>query len=163
MNKKVLVTYATKLGSTRDVAQTVGETITQKGASVYVQPVNEVSNISEYDAVVLGSAIRMGQWLPEAMNFSKTHQAKLNTLPTAIFTVHILNTESNPESIKARQTYTAPVWEILSPKSEAFFAGKIDLEELNFFERLLFRAVKSPAGDLRDWNAIRTWAGSLEL
>ena len=163
MMKNVLIAYATKCGSTVEVAQAIGDAIASQGIEVMICPIYDVADISECDAVILGSAIRMGQWLPDAVNFAKIHQTKLNTLPTAIFTVHILNTESNPESQKERQAYIAPVREILSPKSEGFFVGKIDSKELNFFERLLFKAVKSPDSDLRDWNAIRTWAGNLEL
>jgi menaquinone-dependent protoporphyrinogen oxidase len=158
MTRKILVAYATKLEATIDVAQTIGETIAQNGFKVDVKHVKHVTDITAYDGVVLGSAIRMGQWLPEAVEFAKRHQDYLDKVPVAIFTVHILNLGDDPESQKERMAYTAPVMKMLTPKAEAFFAGKIDPAQLSFFERLLFKAVKSPAGDFRDWDRIRCWA-----
>lgn len=158
MTEKILVTYATKLGATAEVAEAIGETISKKDAHVDVSPIKDATNISAYDRVVLGSAIRMGQWLPEAVQFAKRHQDHLNQIPVSIFTVHILNLGDDAESERERQAYTKPIREILTPSAEAFFAGKIDPAQLNFFERLLFKAVKSPSGDLRDWTAIQSWA-----
>jgi len=165
MTKNVLVVYATKLDSTVEVAKSIGETIAQNGFEVDVHLVKDVADVSEaisgYDAVVLGSAIRMGQWLPEAIEFSKHHRASLKKVPVAIFTVHILNQGDDPESLKERLAYTEPVKKILAPKAEAFFTGKIDPAQLNFFERLLFKVVNSPAGDFRDWDRIRSWANEV--
>lgn len=158
MTTKVLVTYATKLGSTAEVAQTIGETLSQQGASVDILLIQDVTEVSGYDVVIIGSAIRMGSWLPEAVNFVKRYKEKLNQVPTSIFSVHILNQEDTPESQKERQAYTAPIHEILNPRSETFFTGKIESDQLSFFERLLFKAVKSPSGDFRDWEAIQGWA-----
>jgi menaquinone-dependent protoporphyrinogen oxidase len=165
MRKKVLVAYATKLGATTEVAQTIGETITQSGYEVEINPVRNLVElsveISGFDAVILGSAIRMGQWLPEAVKFVNDHQDHLKKIPLAIFTVHILNLGDDPKSEKGRLAYTEPIKKTLSPITEAFFAGKIDPDKLNFFERLLFKMVKSPSGDFRDWDAIRNWAAEV--
>ena len=163
MSKKVLVAYATKLGSTIEVAQAIGETISQHSLSVDVNPIKEISDISGYDTAIIGSAIRMAQWLPEATDFVKSHQSQLNKMPTAIFSVHILNQDNSPESIQERSVYTKSVREILTPKAEAFFAGKIDQSQLSFFERLLFKMIKSPEGDFRDWDVIRSWASEVAV
>jgi menaquinone-dependent protoporphyrinogen oxidase len=161
MSKKVLVAYATKCDSTIEVAQEIGDTISQNGVTVNVKPIKEISDISDYDAAIVGSAIRMAQWLPEATAFIKKYQSQLNKKPTAIFSVHILNLDDNPESQQERLAYTNSVKKILTPKAEAFFAGKIDQAQLSFFERLLFRMIKSPEGDFRNWEAIRNWAAEV--
>ncbi len=158
MSKKILVVYATKCGSTIEVAQAIGDTLSQKSLAVDVKPMKDISDISGYDATIVGSAIRMAQWLPEARNFIKSHQSHLNKIPTAIFSVHILNLDDNPESQQERLAYTKPIKEVLSPWAEAFFAGKIDQSLLSFFERLLFKLIKSPEGDFRNWDIIRSWA-----
>ena len=160
MSQKVLITYATKLGSTTEVAHAIGKTISEKGIAVDILPIEEVAGISSYSIVIIGSAIRMGSWLPEALNFIEEHQDALNKVSTKIFCVHILNQGHEPESQKERATYTAPVRAIINPEDEAFFAGKIDPSQLKFFERLLFKAVKSPDGDFRDWDAIQSWAAA---
>jgi menaquinone-dependent protoporphyrinogen oxidase len=158
MSQKVLITYATKLGSTTEVARAIGETISKKGIAVDVLPIKDVAELSGYDAVIIGSAIRMGSWLPEAVNFVQQNRDQLNKVSTRIFSVHILNQGDSPESQKERQAYTAPLHKLISPEDEAFFSGKIDPSQLKFVERLLFKAVKSPNGDFRDWEKIQNWA-----
>ena len=74
MYQKYLVTYATKLGSTNEIARVIGETISQKGIMVDVTPIQNVTTISNYAKIIIGSAVRMGSWLPEAMNFVKKQQ-----------------------------------------------------------------------------------------
>jgi menaquinone-dependent protoporphyrinogen oxidase len=109
MNPHVLVTYATKAGSTVAVADAIGDVLAARGFGVTIKPVKDKPSLDGYQAVVIGSAIRMGSWLPEAMVCARDNQARLSELPTAIFTVHLLNTGDDAASQAARQAYTAPV------------------------------------------------------
>ncbi len=167
MSKKVLVTYATRAGSTAEVASSIAETLTQRGFQADVIPVKSNPSLAGYQAVVLGSAIRIGSWLPEMVDFIKKNQATLNALPTALFTVHMLNTGADETSQAARKAYTAPVHALLSPAAadEAFFYGNMDYARLSFFDRMIAKAVEkqthSPTGDHRDWDQIRAWAGEI--
>jgi menaquinone-dependent protoporphyrinogen IX oxidase len=68
MPKKVLVTYSTRTGSTKGVAETIGTTLSGLGEVVDVAPMQEVTDISQYSAVIAGSSIQPGKWLPEAMS-----------------------------------------------------------------------------------------------
>ncbi len=161
MNKRVLVTYATRAGSTVEVAAAIGETLAKRGFAVDVKPVKAKPSLEGYQAVVLGSAVRMGNWLPEMMDYVK-QQPALGALPTAFFTVHLMNTADDETSRTARAAYTAPVHQLLTPAAEAFFAGKMDYARLSFLDRVIAKAVGSTtgasAGDRRDWNQIRSWA-----
>ncbi len=161
METKILVVYASKYGSTAEVAQAIGDCLAERGASIDVKPVGEVISLAGYGAVVIGSAIRMGQWLPEAVAFVKKHQAELNQLPTAIFSVHILALGNGQEDQSKRLLYTEPLHELVTPCDEAFFAGKVDMTRLNFIERMMAKAAKGAMSDVRDWNAIRAWAEEL--
>lgn len=118
-----------------------------------------------YQAVVIGSAIRMGNWLPEAVNFVKDNRAQLSRKPTAFFTVHMLNRGADEASRQARQAYTAAVRQILTPVDEVFFLGKMDYNRLSFLDRTIAKAVEkqtnSRAGDFRDWEKTRSWAQGL--
>ena len=76
-------------------------------------------------AVVLGSAIRMGNWLPEAVDFVKANQAALNALPTALFTVHMLNTGDDEASRAARAAYLDAVRPLLNGVETAYFEGQV--------------------------------------
>ena len=83
MSNKILVTYATRTGSTIGVVEAIGQTLAESGVEVEVRPMQEVTDLSPYQAVVAGSAIQGKQWLPEAMRFLQTHRATLIQKPFA--------------------------------------------------------------------------------
>ena len=165
MNPRILVTYATRAGSTTEVAAVIGEALAKRGFAVEVKPVKAKPSVGGYQAVVLGSAIRMGRWLPEMMDFIKQNQPALGGVPVALFSVHMLNTGDDEASQAARTAYTVPVHQHLAPASEAFFAGKMDYARLSFLDGLIAKAVGSQTGasvgDRRDWDRIRSWAEAI--
>lgn len=161
MSRKILVTYATRAGSTAEVAELIAQILVAHAADVDVIPAKNVQEIAEYQAVVVGSAVRFGQWLPEAVQFVQRHQAALSRVPVAYFTVHLMNLGSDEAARKARLAYLDPARTLVAPRTEAFFAGSGDPKRLSFFEVLIGRVVRSPQDDLRDWAAIRAWAESL--
>ena len=158
MGDKLLVAYATKSGTTSEVAQAIGKSLCDKGAAADVRPVKSVASLDGYRAVIVGSAIRMGGWLPEAIEFVKKNQTQLSQMPIAFFTVHLLHLDDSEESRQTRQTYTAPARQIVTPQVEAFFAGRLEYAKLSLFENLISKAMKAQEQDLRDWNRIRMWA-----
>jgi menaquinone-dependent protoporphyrinogen oxidase len=157
MEKRILVAYASKYGSTEEVANAIGESVAGQGAQVDVKVISEIGGLGGYDAVILGSAVRFGVWLKEAVDFVKTHQDELSGLPVGIFSVYILNRGNSEEDRKARQAYTAPVHALITPRLEGFFPGVMDMNRLTFPEKMLARAVKTDIGDYRDWKEITDW------
>ena len=157
MNAKILVTYASRNGSTAGVAEAIGKTLAQCGTQVDVLPMNAVKDLATYQAVVAGSAIQAGQWLPEAQKFVQTYRAGLNQRPTAIFTVHGLNLGDDETSRAQRQTYLTQVRNFVHARTEGFFAGTVDLSKLKFFERALAKAVKAAGASRLDLDAVRRW------
>jgi len=158
---KILVAYASKCGSTGEVAQAIGQALCAHGATVDVRRVEEVGDVTGYDAFVVGSAIRMGAWLPQAKSFVEANAAHLRTAPTAFFTVHMLNLDDSEESKSARAAYVAPMHAILTPQAEAFFAGKLDMSKMSFLDRMISKMMKAKDEYKRDWNAIAAWAGQI--
>src|SRR6266487_6623990 len=106
---KILVTFATRAGSTYEVAARVAEVLRAGGATVEVKPVAAVHEVKDYDAVVIGSAIRMGQWLPEAVQFVKAHRETLSHIPTAYFLVSGFLRADTPEMRQRALAYLDPV------------------------------------------------------
>jgi menaquinone-dependent protoporphyrinogen oxidase len=158
---KILVAYASKAGSTGEVAEAIGQMLCEGGASVDVRLAKEVSDLSPYRAVVMGSAIRIGRWLPEAVKFVEQHQAVLATMPVAYFQVSGSLKEDTPEKRQEAATYLGPVRALVAPASVGLFAGKMDYSKLSFLDRTIAKMVGSVEGDWRDWEAIRAWADSL--
>jgi len=103
----------------------------------------------------------MGNWLPEAVDFIKKNQAQLNTVPTALFSVHMLNSGDDAESKTNRLAYLNNVRPLINPVDEVFFTGKMDLKGLSFVDRSVAKAVKAVDEDRRDWDRIREWARTI--
>jgi len=167
MNEKILVTYASRTGTTAAVAQAIGKTLVESGAEVDVLSMQDVKDLSTYRAVVAGSAIRAAKWLPEAAAFIQAHQAVLVQKPFAMFTVCITLAMSNTEQYRSAVTgWTESVREYVRPVSQGLFPGVLDFSKLPFnFDTLKLRLTVAlgifPRDDRRDWDAIRTWASSL--
>ncbi len=169
MNDKILVTYASRAGSTAEIAQAIGRTLTDGGAQVDVLAMQDVKNLSTYRAVVAGSAIRSSQWLPEAAEFIGRHRAELAQKPFAMFTVSITLAMSNSDQYRqAVAKWTQPVRAQVKPVSEGFFPGLLDFGKLPINrDTLMLRLAVAlrifPRGDKRDWQAIRAWAEGLPM
>ena len=167
MTSKILVTYATRFGSTAGVAEAIGKTLSERGAQVDVLPMKEVTDLSPYTAVVAGSAINGNQWLPEALQFVQLHRTELARVPFAAFLVCMTLTMKNGEQYRSHVAdWLAPVRSQVKPVSEGLFAGALDIRKIpSFSDRLKFRLSVLfgvwKEGDHRDWNAIRLWAESL--
>ena len=161
MSDKILVAYASKCGSTGEVAEAIGRTLCDGGAAVDVRLVKDVTDVSDYRAVVVGSAICMGQWLPEAGKFVEAHRDVLSRVPVAYFTVCMTLQDDTEENRRTVAGYTDPVRGIVPPVDEGLFAGAMDHSKLPFVFRLLMKAMKVPEGDFRDWDGIRDWAASV--
>ena len=163
MNDRILVAYATRAGSTAEVAQTIAKALSAAGAAVDVCPVKEVADLSPYRAVVLGSPIRMGRWLPEAFAFLKAHQAELKRVPVAYFVTCVTLTSNTVENRRTVDAYLDPARAILHPVSVGLFAGALDGSKVSFLDRLMIKAIKTPEGDFRKWDEIHLWGESLQM
>ena len=153
MSDTILVTYATKHGSTREVAITVAETLQEQWLDVETLPAARVIDVSPYAGVVVGGALYMGRWHHDAVGFLQQHRHALATLPLAIFGIGPRTMEVHDAEASRTQLANAlaKVPEI-DPCAVAVFGGVIDPHTLHFpFSRL-------PASDARDWEAIHAWA-----
>ena len=168
MSNRILVTYASRAGSTAEVAEAIGKTLSEGGMQVDVIPMTEVKDLSPYQSVVAGSAIRGSKWLPEAVQFIQTHRSELNQKRFAMFTVCITMAMKNAENYRTGvMGWVAPVRAMVNPLSEGLFAGMLDFNKLPVnWDTLMLRLTVAlgifPRGDHRDWNAIRSWAEGLK-
>ena len=156
---KILVAYATKAGSTAEVAAEIGRVVESKsGCKVDVHPVGKLNGVDGYDAVIIGSGIRTGKWLPEATKFVERHRDALSRVPVAYFVVCLTLKDDTEENRSTVAAYLDPVREVVQPVEVGLFAGAMDYSKLPFILRLMMKAMKAPQGDFRDWEAIRAWA-----
>ncbi len=160
MTRKILIAYASKCGSTGEVATAIGQTLAQNGARVDVRPLKEVADLPGYQVVFVGSAIRVAKWLPEAADFVRENRTILQRVPTAYFTVCATMIEDTPANRAKAAGFLEPVRTMLVPAAEGYFAGKVDPKRLSFIENTLLKAKGTPVGDFRNWDQIRDWAQS---
>ncbi len=142
---------------------TIAETLREVGTAIDICPIKSVRDVQGYDAVVIGSVIRMGHWLPEAVEFVEHHRESLSRIPTAYFLVSGFLQADRPEARKTVLAYLEPVHAMLEPVSIGLFAGKMDDSKLSWLDRFIAKKVGSAEGDWRDWEAIRQWARSLHM
>jgi menaquinone-dependent protoporphyrinogen oxidase len=161
MTNHLLVTYATRAGSTGEVATLVASVLRDAGASVDLCPIKDVEDLTPYQGVIIGTAVRRGHVLPEAVRFVEKHQADLDRMNTAYFAVCATMTEDTPKHRAAVRGFLEPLCRIKTPVSLGMFAGKLELAKLEPLWRFVYEYVTAAPmaeGDNRDWNAIRAWA-----
>ena len=158
MPNRILVLYATKAGSTAEIAAKIGEHLSERGFNVDVVNVKSKPDPKDYQAVILGSCIRMGGWLPEMMDYIKTNQFALNATQTALFTVHMLNAGDDETSTAARTAYMDKVRELIPGTEEVYFLGAMDFSKLSLLDRFISKMVKAEESDQRDWDKIKSWS-----
>ncbi len=156
--QSILVTYATRFGSTQEVAETIAAVLRETGPAIDLRPMQDVETLDHYEAIVLGAAIYNARWHPDAHRFLAEHQVLLSRRPVAIFALGPLAPSEAAMRNSRRQLdkeLTKYPW--LKPVALEVFAGKFDPSKprLNFFER------RMSAHDYRDWAAIRAWANAL--
>ncbi len=163
MENRILVTYASQGGSTAGVAEAIGKALSGNSTLVDVRPVKEVSDLSPYRAVIIGSAVHSGKWMPEAMTFIERNQTILRRSPTAVFQVCMMMATSNEQYKHMVPDWLAPHRAQIHPVSEGSFAGALWPNQYpKLSEKLglhiFLAAIKLKAGDYRDWDTIRGWA-----
>jgi menaquinone-dependent protoporphyrinogen oxidase len=122
MSSKILVTYASQGGSTAGVAAAIGQALASSGDAVDVRPIQEVSDLSPYQAVIIGSAVHSGKWLPEATAFVERHQMTLRRMPTAVFQVCMMLATGSEAYQKMVPDWLAPLRTQIGPAAESSFA-----------------------------------------
>jgi menaquinone-dependent protoporphyrinogen oxidase len=152
----ILVAYASKHGATRGIAEHIAQTLRQLGHQADVAPVDGAEYLSTYDVVVIGSAVYYGSWMKEATEFVRRNRAALSERPVWLFSSGPLGTEvhdgeEQPKEISELQAE-------IGARDHRMFFGALDPQRLSFPERMVVKAVRAPAGDCRDWQAIAAWA-----
>jgi menaquinone-dependent protoporphyrinogen oxidase len=154
MNNRVLIAYASFAGSTKEVAESIGKTLSERGFSVDVIPVLEKPQVSDYQYVLVGSAVYGSRWREEAIEFVKTNQGALNRVPVAFFSVCLAGLAD--DGSKRAIVYDA-MRSLVKPTAEVLFAGRVCPRNLSLFLPDWLAQV-FPTWDFRDWNKIQSWA-----
>lgn len=151
---RILVTYATKYGSTREVAEKIGDVLISKGMDVDVASVTDVSNVSSYDAAVIGAPVMKFRFLPAAKRFVKRNKQALARIPVAFFSLGFRMMEDSPENRDWMMRKLKAVTKHVAPVDVGLFGGRYKKPKKGF-------SFPFPEGDWRDWDKITAWAEEL--
>jgi len=162
MSALILVAYATRYGSTQEVAEAVASTLRERGLAVDIGPMRQVHTLDQYRAVVLGAPLYMFHWHKDALHFLARHRAALTARPVAIFALGPFHAEEKEfQEVRGQLEKELAKFPWLRPAAIAIFGGKFDPQKLTFPYNLVPGLKNMPVSDVRDWTAIRTWASDL--
>ncbi len=147
MGDRVLIVYASRTGTSAEVAEAVAQVLREQGLAIDVRSVDQVrGDLSAYWAVVLGCSLHRHRLLPEMMGFVRKYREELSTKTMAYFAVGPAMREDTPEHRDQLLRCLEPLRRVKEPISAGLFVG---------------RRAKTPEGDYLDWQAIRSWAEKL--
>jgi menaquinone-dependent protoporphyrinogen oxidase len=155
---KVLVTAASRHGSTAEMGDEIAETLSERGLDVEIVHHSKVTSLDGYDAVVIGSAIYAGRWLAAARAFAERFEDELRARPVWMFSSGPARDRNRPQRDPAD---VVRIRERIGSRDHRVFAGVVDRERLSLGEKLIVTAVRAPEGDFRPWDDIREWAASI--
>lgn len=171
---KVLVAYASKTGFTKGIAEFVCEKLRGRGIQADVQEVGAASNVGDYDAFVIGSAVYMFHWLKEGKEFLSRNQTVLAGRPVWLFSSGPVGTKATNAKGQDLREVSGPndigeLRDSIRPRDHKMFFGGLDGSRLKGTVSLVYGVIKRsqsvresmPEGDFRDWKEIEAWANGI--
>jgi menaquinone-dependent protoporphyrinogen oxidase len=189
--KRILVTYASMAGSTVEIAQAVGEELAKSGLQVDVLPLGEVKSLEAYNGVVVGGPMIMGwhraalgflrkhraalQRVPlavfvTAMSLTQTGETSVDGVPVEV-DEKLPKPPAQAGRLSFREryarlaNYVQPILRATRPAQPVklgLFGGRLEYGRLKWWAVLFaMLIIRAPAGDRRNWTAIRAWAAGL--
>lgn len=155
---RVLVTAGSRHGATKEIAERIGNTLSQRGLSVSVREPHSVKDLNDVDVVVLGSAVYAGRWVREAKDVADLIAASESKPQTWLFSSGPIGDPPKPDD---QPVDVDDIAETTNARDHRVFSGKIDRSRLSFGEKAMVIAVRAAEGDFRDWDEIDAWAGNI--
>jgi len=161
MGRRVLVVYASKYGSTEDVAQEIGKVLSERGHDVVVRRAKDAVDPQKYEAVVAGSPIYASKVRKELSGFFERNRKAISGKRLALFAVAGQLVDDTAENREKTLALLDPLRHGREPIAVGLFAGAIQPSKMPLLVRWVLRAMKAKVGDHRDWEKIRAWAGDV--
>jgi len=155
---RVLVSVASRHGSTAEIADKIGEVLKAAGIDADIRPPDQILGVAQYDGVILGSGVYAGRWLAPAKQLAERESAVLRSRPVWLFS-------SGPVGDPAKPAAEPVDVDLVRKWTDAIdhrvFPGKLDRQELGFGERAIVLAVHAAEGDFRQWEDVAAWAAGI--
>jgi menaquinone-dependent protoporphyrinogen oxidase len=158
MATQVLIATASRHGSTFDIADEIARVLSRRGCVVVDKAADEIDGVERFDAVIIGSAVYMGRWLPEALSFVTRNSEELAKRPTWLFSSGPIG--EPPQPVQDPQGI-AQLVERIHARGHRTFPGRLDPDRLGLGERVIVGMLRAPKGDFRDFPQVTAWAGEI--
>lgn len=155
----IVIAYASKYGSTEEVAKRIAQRLQQSGKEVAVKPAAQIADLGKPEAVIVGSALYQGGWLPDATTFVRKNAGALSHIPTWLFSVGPLDTDVKDD--EEQPIELAEFRKKIGDGHHAVFHGALKHDKLDRSDRMTMKAAGAHEGDFRDWNAIAAWVDGI--
>jgi menaquinone-dependent protoporphyrinogen oxidase len=161
VTRRILIAYASRTGSTAEIARAVAKELEAMGFGVVVGEIDTVSSISGFDAVVIGTPVYMGNPGKSVGKFVTRFREGLGNVPVAAFAVGMAPVDSKVGSVDIVRENLQKSLHPLRAVATTVFAGRLDPDRMSFMDRIMTRLMGVQTGDFRDWDAIALWARNL--
>jgi menaquinone-dependent protoporphyrinogen oxidase len=165
---KILVAYATAHGSTGEVAEFIARTLHTYNVEVDAKNVQDVGNLTDYDAYILGSAVHGSLWLKEMSVFTRRNQVQLARNPAYFWITCIRALEDDGRDYAQKYYFDPEILKAIQVRSTAVFTGKLRTDAITRHEVWYLAAHydgrQIPGiinDDFRNWQEIAAWANSV--
>lgn len=155
---KVLVCAATKYGATGEIANVVADVLAEEGFEVTVIPPEQAGAIEQFDAMVLGSAVYMGQWMKPARELVDRSATALAARPVWLFSSGPVGEPAKPAE---NPVDVSKILQSTKARDHRVFTGRLVRKHLSFPDRAMASAIRAAEGDFRNWAEIRAWAAGI--
>lgn len=153
----ILIAVASRHGATDEIAHEVADELRRQvpAAVVEVRDAADPGDLTSADALIVGSAIYLGRWLPAARKLVEERREQLATVPVWLFSSGPVGDPPRPADDLVEVIELAAA---IGARGHRVFSGRLDRDGLTWTERLTVRVVHAEPGDFRDHDAIRSWA-----
>ena len=173
---EILILFATREGQTEKIARRMTAVLEARGHRVQLRDVDRTSralDLRRFQAVFVGSPVRVGSYLPSVVRFVRAQRESLKQVPSAFFSVSLAvaphsgerKSDGRAETLKVVEKLTrATGW---SPRHIELMAGALPYSKYNFLVRFVMRKISAAAGgdtdtsrdyEYTDWNAVDRFA-----
>lgn len=155
---RVLVAVASRHGATREIGEAIADVLVARGHEATVRDVEEVESTLGYDALVLGSAVYVGHWMPAARELADRLAPEVEHKDVFLFSSGL---STQPAAAANSPHEIADLVLRLGAHNHRSFRGKLDRSVLTFTERATIAGARAREGDHRNFDLIRAWAAEV--
>ena len=165
LGRRALIVVASSRGATWEIARAIRDTLDEHDIGTDLVPPDAVTSLSDYDAVILGSAVYTGHWLAPARDFATRFRAQLATRRVWLFSSGPVGDPARKmvQAMEEEPAEVVALVEEIHPCGHRMFAGKLDPRKLHGLQRASLLVFPGLRGDFRNWKRIRAWAEEIAM